>query len=85
MDQKDIKKKIRYKSLETRRRSSVSRIIGELEEFKVEIEQRFAKSRFNHTFKFPRIGDKKPHEYVQSKLLILDSNISVINYSVLEK
>lgn len=60
---------MRYKSLENRRRSSVARIIGELEEFKIEIQERFSRSKFNHNYVFPRkkSKDRKPTDYVASK------------------
>jgi hypothetical protein len=35
------------------------KVIEELDDFKVEIQQRFAKSKFNHTFKFPRYEGQK--------------------------
>lgn len=55
--QSEIKRNMRCRS-EDSRRSSIDRIILELEEFKVEIERRFAKSKFNHTFVFPRKQEK---------------------------
>lgn len=55
--------KLRYKSQDSRRRSSVDRIQQELDEFKVEIEQRFAKSKFNQNYTFPRVSDKPLQEF----------------------
>lgn len=54
---KYIKKRKRqrfYSQGRERRKSSVERVITELEDFKIEISRRFAKSIFNHTYKFPR-------------------------------
>lgn len=63
-----LSKKLRYRSYENRRRSSVDRIIGELEEFKVEIQNRFQKSKFNHTYVYPRkTTQKKAHDYTESE------------------
>ena len=48
----------RFYSVERqRRRSSIEKVINELEDFKIEIVRRFARSKFNHTYVFPRIGD----------------------------
>ncbi|CAI2373875.1 unnamed protein product [Moneuplotes crassus] len=52
--QKHIRKRLRYRSCESRRRSSIDRIMIELEDFKEEIKVRFKKSGFNHTYAFPR-------------------------------
>ena len=54
---KYIKKRKRqrfYSQGRERRKSSVERVIAELEDFKIEISKRFARSIFNHTYKFPR-------------------------------
>lgn len=47
----------------------MARIIGELEEFKIEIQERFSRSKFNHNYVFPRkkSKDRKPTDYVASK------------------
>jgi hypothetical protein len=57
--QRHIRRKLRHNSLDSRRRSSIDRIMMELDEFKIEIQKRFKRSKFNNTFKFPRKSDRK--------------------------
>lgn len=41
-----------------RRKSSIDKVLQELEDFKIEIQRRFAKSKFSQTYKFPRVETK---------------------------
>lgn len=43
-----------YSQGRPRRRQSIEKVINELEDFKIEIQRRFKKSKFNHTYVFPR-------------------------------
>lgn len=50
---------MRHRSQESRRKSSIDRINLELEDFKEEIARRFKRSKFNHTYTFPRLDDSE--------------------------
>ena len=58
------KKQRFYSQGRQRRKSSIEKVIKELEDFKIEIQRRFIKSRFNHRYVFPR---KKYSSITKSK------------------
>ena len=58
------KKQRFYSQGRQRRKSSIEKVIKELEDFKIEIQRRFTKSRFNHRYVFPR---KKYSSITKSK------------------
>ena len=64
---------MRHRSQESRRKSSVDRINLELEDFKEEIARRFKRSKFNHTYVFPRMQKSKYKSNNQNNEFVLEA------------
>lgn len=50
-----------YSQERQRRRSSIKRVVKELENFKIEVQRRYANSTLNKLYKFPLFQQKKVH------------------------